>query len=147
MSPLLRMLDSPWSKEARQAGAVQGRQLALTSWHLKAACKQDRAQHLSALADEVQRGSPDAGRAVHRLMGLKRKKPFHPEVLPELRQASGARCTSPEEVTMRWREHFRDQEDGIDTAPADLFGLVESQSPIPGPASLDELPSPTTCSV
>ena len=139
---LLRMLDSPWAKEVHRAGAAQSRQLAQVSGRLKAACKQDRAQHMSALADAVQRGSPDAGKAIQRLMGMKHKKPFHPEVLPSLCQANGDKCLTPEEVVLRWREHFRDQEDGVDTAPEALFRLVAASPTIPGPIGLDELPSP-----
>ena len=139
---VLRMLDSAWTREAHFAGAVQGFFLGQASRQLKAACKRDRASHYSALADDVQRDAPHAHRAVQRLLGLRRKKPFAPEVLPELCQADGTRCTTPEAITLRWREHFREQEDGVDTAPEQLAAYVDRQGPGPTPDTLSDLPAP-----
>ena len=48
------MLCSTWTREALQAGAVQSGHLARTARRLKAACKHDRAQHLTRLADAVE---------------------------------------------------------------------------------------------
>ena len=139
---LIRMLESPWTCEARLAGAIQGFFLGRASRELKAACKRDRAQHYSLLAEDVQREAPHAHKAVQRLLGLRRKKPFAPEVLPELCQADGTPCETPEDVVIRWREHFREQENGVDTAPEDLAAYVTKQSAGPSPSTLAELPSP-----
>ncbi|CAE7485058.1 unnamed protein product [Symbiodinium sp. CCMP2592] len=140
--PLLHMLNSQWTKEAQYAGAVQSHFLCLTSQRLKAACKHDRAVHFSELADDVQNSRPNADKAVQRLMGLRRKKPFRPEVLPELHKADGSRCVTPAEATERWREHFREQEDGYDIAPEMLPGLASGPGFVLSPDMLTELPSP-----
>ncbi|CAE7562314.1 unnamed protein product [Symbiodinium sp. CCMP2592] len=141
-SPLLHMLNSAWTQEALFAGAAQSHFLSVSSQRLKAACKQDRAAHFSSLADDVQQDRPHASKAVQRLMGLRRKKPFRPEVLPALCIADGNRCRTPEEVTSRWREHFREQEDGYDISPASLANLGAMSGPTIAPVSLGELPSP-----
>eukprot|EP00439_Symbiodinium_sp_Y106_P054183 s349_g7.t1 len=136
------MLCSAWTRAALQAGAVQSGHLARAAQRLKAACKHDRAQHLTRLADAVERNDPGAPAAVARLMGLKRKKPFQPEVLPELCQLDGSRCATPEEVASRWRQHFRMQEDGVEVSPQDLATYASSLPGGPTPAGAHELPSP-----
>ena len=135
-APLFEMLESGWTREAWRAEAVQGLRLGVISRRLKAACKHDRAQHFSYLAEQVQKGDADAPSAIQRLMGLKRKKPFQPEVLPELQKADG---TFPQEIQDRWREHFMSQEAGISVEPEDLANLCRHTAP--GPV----LPSFETC--
>ena len=68
----------------------------LESWRrkLRSACKQDRAQHFSDLADSVQRDEAGAPAAVPALDGAQAQKPFQPDVLPELQKADGTYCTN-----------------------------------------------------
>ncbi|CAE7807351.1 unnamed protein product [Symbiodinium sp. CCMP2592] len=139
---LMRMLDSAWTREAHRAGAQQSHHLGEASRRLKAACKQDRATYFSELADEVQRDAPHASKAVHRLMGLRRRKPFRPEVLPMLQKADGSLCRTPDEVVHRWREHFRDQEDGFEASPHELAVLPVAEAGPVGPPLLSDMPSP-----
>ena len=141
-APLLAMLSSGWSGEARWTDAMQGRQLGIVARRLKAACKHDRAQYLTTLAEQVQRGAAEAPAAVQRLMGLKRKKPFQPDVLPELQHADGTFCTTPQEIQDRWREHFMQQEDGQATEPSELASFTVDQQKGPIPDALYDLPSP-----
>ena len=75
-------------------------------------------------------------------MGLKRKKPFQPDVLPELQKADGSFCESPQAIQDRWLEHFMEQEAGVEVSPADLVALTQLQGPGPLPAVLSEMPSP-----
>ncbi|CAE7215539.1 unnamed protein product, partial [Symbiodinium sp. KB8] len=141
-APLFEMLVSGWTREAWRAEAVQGLRLGVISRRLKAACKHDRAQHFSYLAEQVQKGDAEAPSAIQRLMGLKRKKPFQPEVLPELQKADGTFCQDPQEIQDRWREHFMSQEAGISVAPEDLANLCRHTEPGPALPSLRDLPSP-----
>ena len=142
IEPLLNMLASPWAQEAHHADAAQGHRLGIVARKLRSACKQDRAQHFSDLADSVQRDEAGAPAAVQRLMGLKRKKPFQPDVLPELQKADGTYCTTPQEIQDRWREHFLQQEDGIPVEPTEIAAFVQEQVAGPAPDSLFDLPSP-----
>ncbi|CAE7220796.1 unnamed protein product [Symbiodinium sp. CCMP2592] len=139
---LLRMLDSAWTREAHVAGAFYSRHLGAVSGQLKSACKQDRATYFSGLADDVQRDDPHANKAIQRLMGLKRRKPFLPDVLPMLQKEDGSLCKTPEEIVLRWREHFRQQEDGFDARPEDLPNLPAHSGSLVGPSLLEDLPSP-----
>ncbi|CAE7562302.1 unnamed protein product [Symbiodinium sp. CCMP2592] len=139
---LLRMLDSAWTREAHVAGALYSSHLGVVSGRLKSACKQDRAAHFSGLADEVQRDDPHANKAIQRLMGLRRRKPFRPDVLPMLQKEDGSFCRTPDEIVLRWREHFRHQEDGVNVRPEDLPSLPASTSGFAGPPLLSEMPSP-----
>ena len=140
--PLFDMLASAWTREAWHAEATQGRYLGVLARRLKAACKADRSQHFSVLAEQVQADAAGAPLAVRRLMGLKRKKPFQPEVLPELSKSDGSLCQTPLEIQTRWREHFTQQEDGIEVCPQDLVSFAENQPLGPLPSSLEELPTP-----
>ena len=75
-------------------------------------------------------------------MGFKRKKPFQPEVLPELQKTDGTFCRDPQEVKDRWREHFMCQEAGVPVRPDDLAMMCQRHVPGPVPPSLRDLPSP-----
>ena len=106
-------LDSPWALDAHAQGLRHRDALRGLSKQLKYACRADRARHLSNLADEVQANTPGSFRALNRLLSLKQKKPFAPEVLPEVLDADGRVCETPAEATQRWRTYFGNMESGI----------------------------------
>ena len=113
-------LSSPWAFQAEVQGHRQSTALRTLANQLKRACRADRAKYLSSLADEVQANSDRSYQALHRLLGLKNKKPFAPEVLPEVLDAEGHVCESPETAMQRWRSYFGDMEAGV---PHDLPGV------------------------
>ncbi|CAE7601954.1 unnamed protein product, partial [Symbiodinium necroappetens] len=106
-------LASPWALDASVQGQRHRDALRGLSKQLQQACRTDRARHLSNLADEVQANTPGSFQALNRLLSLKQKKPFAPEVLPEVLDADGRVCETPAEATQRWRTYFGDMESGI----------------------------------
>ena len=88
-------LASPWALDAYAQGQRHRDALRGLSKQLKHACRTDRARHLSSLADEVQANTPGSFHALNRLLGLKQRKPFAPEVLPEVLGADGRVCENP----------------------------------------------------
>ena len=114
----------------------------LLAKQLKRACRVDRAKYLSTLADAVQANTEGSFRALHRLLGLKQKKPFAPEVLPEILDEQGRVCETPDEATRRWRSYFGDMEAGEQQDLAGVQSCVDARRDLawPLPANVAELP-------
>ena len=104
----------------------------------------DRAQYLEKLADDIQANKPEAYAAVQAIMAKKRKKPFTPHVLPEIKDAQGNLCETPEATAARWREHFSSLEAGEAVTREELVAgaLQPSTSCWPSPSPITDLPSP-----
>ena len=135
---------SRWLREAQVAEALYGFRLGAFARALRARCKTDRAGYVANLADDVQAGRPEAHRAVNKLLGRKRGKPFTPAVLPGIEDAQGNLCVTPEDTVARWREYFSALEDGIALSRPELSTLAnpESHSLWPSPGCINSLPSP-----
>ena len=137
-------LASPWALEASLQGQRHRDALRALSKQLKQACRTDRARYLSSLADEVQANTPGSFQALNRLLGLKQKKPFTPEVLPEVLDADGRACETPAETMHRWRSYFGDMEAGV---PGDAEEVHQSAAARKGlawplPADITDIPGP-----
>ncbi|CAE7224339.1 unnamed protein product [Symbiodinium sp. CCMP2592] len=130
-----------WAKQAAYIGTVRSEQLRAASVALRRQCRDDRAAHLSDLADSVQANRVDGAQALQLLLKQKHKKPFAPAVLPQLKKIDGSLCQSSSEITDRWRQHFGDMEAGLVCQPADLAG-VKDPGGWPLPPSLQDLPTP-----
>ncbi|CAE7176445.1 unnamed protein product, partial [Symbiodinium necroappetens] len=135
-------ISSPWASNAASWGQVQSRQLRDLSQRLRKACRQDRARYLSELADEVQSNKPGSHQALNRLLGLKQKKPFAPDVLPEILDQDGHPCPTPEATLQRWRSYFGDMESGVEMPPADVFAEAGTRRHLAWPAPPDALSLP-----
>ena len=135
-------ISSPWASNAVSWGQVQSRQLRDLSQRLRKACRQDRARYLSDLADEVQSNKPGSHQALNRLLGLKQKKPFAPDVLPEILDQAGHPCPTPEDTLQRWRSYFGDIESGVEMPPADVFAEAGTRHHLAWPAPPDALSLP-----
>ena len=81
---------------------------------------------LPSLADDVQANKASSFRAVGKLLGRRRKKPFAPSVLPAVQDAAGDLCTSPQDTIRRWREHFGALEDGVEASKPEILQLAAS---------------------
>ena len=139
---LAALLRSPWRKEAQTAVAQMSWNLERRGQALKKACRADRDDYLGALADRAQQGhEAEAYRALSRLMGRVRKKPFAPAVLPTLRKADGTLCSTPEEVVQRWRSHFSTLEAGQPATPETLLASSQRKTPWKGPECVGDLPT------
>ncbi|OLQ10485.1 hypothetical protein AK812_SmicGene5799 [Symbiodinium microadriaticum] len=135
-------LSSPWALQAAVQGQRQSEALRTLAKQLKRACRVDRAKYLSTLADAVQANTEGSFRALHRLLGLKQKKPFAPEVLPEILDDQGRVCETPDDATRRWRSYFGDMEAGEQQDLAGVQSCVDARRDLvwPLPANVAELP-------
>ncbi|CAE7155771.1 unnamed protein product, partial [Symbiodinium necroappetens] len=137
-------LASPWALDASVQGQRHRDALRGLSKQLKHACRTDRARHLSSLADEVQANTPGSFQALNRLLSLKQKKPFAPEVLPEVLDADGRVCETPAEATKRWRTYFGDMESGVQKDADGVYQVVAARQGLawPLPEDVTEIPGP-----
>ena len=83
---------SAWLRSAEVTQFQVGGALQATSKQLRAGCKADRALYLSSLADSVSSGGPAAHEDLRRLLCMRKRKPFAPEVLPQLLDEQGELC-------------------------------------------------------
>ena len=83
---LWEALCTPWQCRAECIGLLRGAQLRVASSQLKLACKADRAAFISSLAEQVQSNTNDSHAALQRLLSVRQKKPFTPEVAGRGRQ-------------------------------------------------------------
>ncbi|CAE7190794.1 unnamed protein product, partial [Symbiodinium sp. CCMP2456] len=141
---LRRAAKSPWILRAMRVGDQKGAELRFASSQLKQACKDDRAAYLTALADDVQANKPDAYQALNRLLGLRQRRPYTPDVLPEILDSEGKPCSTADEATARWRSHFGAMEAGVEGTPELLASVVAEREGLvwPRPADITMLPSP-----
>ena len=137
-------LVSPWALEASFQGHRHRDALRGLSKQLKHACRTDRARYLSSLADEVQANTPGSYQALNRLLSLKQKKPFTPEVLPEVLDADGQVCETPAEATQRWRTYFGDMESGVQKDAEGVHQVAAARHGLawPSPDDITEVPGP-----
>ena len=126
---LEQALASPWALAASLQGQRHRDALRALSRQLKQACRTDRARYLSSLADEVQANTPGSFQALNRLLGLKQKKPFTPEVLPEVLDAEGQVCETPAETMHRWRTYFGDMEAGVPGDAEEVHQVAAARRP------------------
>ena len=142
--PVPPAVSSAWLREAQVAEALYGFRLGFLAKALRARSKADRAQYLEKLADDIQANKPEAYAAVQAIMAKKRKKPFTPHVLPEIKDAQGNLCETPEATAARWREHFSSLEAGEAVTREELVAgaLQPSTSCWPSPSPITDLPSP-----
>ncbi|CAE7243636.1 unnamed protein product [Symbiodinium sp. CCMP2592] len=104
--------QSRWMQQARAQEVNLGAELQSAARALRLGCKADRAAHLSSLADTVGEGQDASFHALRQLLGHRRRKPFAPEVLPQLLNNQGELCDTPASTMDRWRQHFSDMEAG-----------------------------------
>ena len=91
---------------------------------LRAACGNDRTQYLEQLASEASgRNSKDAFAALRRILGIRRRKPYSPDVLPSLKEKDGSMCTTANDIANRWRQHFSTLEAGIESSAEDILAV------------------------
>ena len=88
---------------------------------LRQACRADRDQYVADLASQVAHNPcSEVYGALHRLLCHKRKKPYMPEPLPLILDASAEPCQDAQSVQARWRQHFGSMEGGIEADFATL---------------------------
>ncbi|CAE7947248.1 ESS2, partial [Symbiodinium sp. KB8] len=121
--PLRVYRVSAWVQSAGDAVAQVGQALQSASKQLRAGCKADRAVYLSSLADSVSGGGLSAHEDLRRLLCMRKRKPFAPEVLPQLLDEQGELCGDHESTLARWRRHFSRLEAGIVLEPQSVAGL------------------------
>ena len=95
---------------------------------LRSSCKADRAACLSSLAQQIA-DSPcgELHRAVRKVMRPKKFRRQGSLPLPMLRAQDGTICSSQEEATGVWREHFRVLEAGVEVSPRELAESCRSR--------------------
>ena len=113
---------------------------------LRQACRDDRDSYVGDLARQVATNpSADIYRALHKLLGHKRKKPYMAEPLPSVLDIDNRPCCDPEEVRARWRQHFGGMEGGNAVAPLDLSTTLLAQEaqypPWAPPQDFAEIPN------
>ncbi|CAE7489937.1 unnamed protein product, partial [Symbiodinium necroappetens] len=93
---------------------------------------------------DVQANTPGSFQALNRLLSLKQKKPFAPEVLPEVLDADGRVCETPAEATQRWRTYFGDMESGVQKDADCVYQVVAARQGLawPLPEDVTEIPGP-----
>ena len=121
--PLRVCRVSAWMQSAGDAVAQVGQALQSASKQLRAGCKADRAMYLSSLADSVSVGGLSAHEDLRRLLSVRKRKLFAPEVLPQLLDEQGELCGDHESTLARWRRHFSRLEAGIVLEPQSVAGL------------------------
>ena len=135
---------TPWWRRTSIAYARFVHQLDTAGRALRRACSADRAAYLTACARQIDKGmSQEGARAVRRLLGHKRRKPFAPDVLPALLNKQGQMCATPEAIADRWKEHFSELEAGVDADPAAVLDAcdVARATAWPLPEHVLDLPS------
>ena len=132
--------------------AVAVRQAVLRQWclRLRKACRDDRAAHLSQLADRISTGpAGEVFQSLHALLGHRRKKPYCPEPLPALKLSDGTPCADGDAILARWRQHFGALEAGrqlsLSAFVEEAASAIQSSRPIalswPQPDSILDLPT------
>ncbi|CAE7700393.1 unnamed protein product [Symbiodinium sp. CCMP2592] len=102
-----------WWRRADLALAAHLSVLRHQGQQLKTACKRDRNNHLSLLADQISSSpSSEVFGNLHRLLSHKRKKPYRADPLPSIRDAAGNVCPDSDSSLRRWRQHFGGLEGG-----------------------------------
>ena len=137
--------SSAWLREAQVAEALYGFRLALMAKALRNRCKKDRVAYIESLADEIELNPAGAYTAASKLLNRCRKKPFAPAVLPTIKSATGDLCSTPQEVTKRWREYFSALEDGVATCGKHLVEVEGAPCKNwPAPRDFADIPTPVT---
>ena len=112
---------------------------------LRTSCKRDKAAHVAALADEVASAPCQAvHKAVHKLIRPRKFRRSTADPLPVLERVDGTLCTSSDEVTSTWREHFRVLEGGVVRQPAQIVlrcRQMQAQGQAPDVLDADRLPT------
>ena len=112
---------------------------------LRTSCKRDKAAHVAALADEVASAPCQAvHKAVHKLIRPRKFRRSTADPLPVLERVDGTLCTSSDEVTSTWREHFRVLEGGVVRQPAQIVlrcRRMQAQGQAPDVLDADRLPT------
>ena len=141
--PLRQMWCSGWTNRAILSIGCLGRSLSSTSKDLRAGCKADRAAYLSGLADSVDGGGHQAHDDLRRLLCRRKKRPFAPDVLPQLLDEQGALCEDGEATIARWRRHFSQLEGGVAMAPSAIAALAPPPAPVFPDIPFADFPAPS----
>ncbi|CAE7410216.1 unnamed protein product [Symbiodinium natans] len=112
---------------------------------LKRQCKDDRNAYFDTLAAGIDAApAGEVHRAVRKVLAPKRFRRSSADPLPMLRRADGTLCTSMDEVTATWREHFSALEDGCPTSEDSLVASCRlRQACFEGSDSVDSGTVPT----
>ena len=139
--PLRACWGSAWLRSAEGTQAQVGGVLQVTSKQLRAGCKADRALYLSSLADSVSTGGTVAHEDLRRLLCMRKRKPFAPEVLPQLLDEQGELCGDHASTLARWRRHFSHLEAGIVLEPQSVAALCPPDPFQPTAVPVAEFPT------
>ena len=141
--PLRSMWCSQWAQRADATFARLGRCLSEASKDLRKGCKADRAAYLSTLADSVEGGGHAAHDDLRRLLCRRKKRPYAPDVLPQLLDEDGTLCGDSVETISRWRRHFSRLEGGIAMGPAEIAKLAPPPAPLGIDIPIEDFPAPS----
>ncbi|CAE7773963.1 unnamed protein product [Symbiodinium sp. CCMP2592] len=131
-----------WMRQAVEVESALAAELQDKARSLRLGCRADRTQYLSALADQVGEGKDASFEALRKLLGHKKRKPFTPEVLPQLLDEHGVLCPSPAATTARWRQHFSDIEGGYAATPEQIANLCAPPAIAIDSIPLEDFPAP-----
>ena len=118
---LLHVYRGRWLWRLRIRHALDCVLLRRYGTQLRSSCKADCAACLSSMAQQIA-DSPcgELHRAVRKVMRPKNFRRQGSLPLPMLRTQDGTICSSQEEATRVWREHFRVLEAGVEVSPPEL---------------------------
>ena len=141
--PLHQMWRSGWTHRAILSLGCLGQSLSSTSKALRTGCKVDRAAYLSGLADSVDSGGHQAHEDLRRLLCRRKKRPFTPEVLPQLLDEQGDLCEDGKATIARWRRHFSQLEGGVAMTPNAIATLDPPLAPDFSEIPFEDFPAPS----
>ncbi|CAE6968585.1 unnamed protein product [Symbiodinium sp. CCMP2592] len=132
-----------WADKAMTSAILHYYHIRIGSKQLRIACKQDRALYTARLAEQLATGpNTEVHDALHKLLRHKRKKPYAPEPLPQVRDAQGNLCEDADAALQRWREYFASMEAGSAMTPRELGPKFDVSPPAwPEPQNTSELPT------
>ncbi|CAE7763718.1 ANK3 [Symbiodinium sp. CCMP2592] len=144
----LDMATCPWMLRADLHELVHQYQLNRLCKQLRRACRDDRDKYVSQLAHQVAYSpTSEVYQALHRLLHHRRKKPYAPEPLPQVRNREGDICGEASAAKQCWRDHFSAMEGGrespVDRLPHDLLAIVNAKDAWTPPDDVHQLPRPT----
>ncbi|CAE7858636.1 unnamed protein product, partial [Symbiodinium necroappetens] len=140
--PLRTCWGSAWMQSARGTSIQLGQALQSASKQLRAGCKADRAHFLSNLADSVSAGGQSAHEDLRRLLCMRKRKPFAPELLPQLLDEKGELCGDHDATLARWRRHFSRLEGGVVLEPQSVAALRPPPPFCPEAVPAEDFPTP-----
>ena len=148
---LAGLAEDGWLKRAHHSTAALLSHLRALGSRLKKACRRDRDEYVSQLADQLACcPTSEIFHRLHSLLGHRRRKKLQVDPLPAVANLDGTMCQDGAETMTRWRNHFGSMEGGQTATMSELIAHWDASiqhsrddHPWPSPPTSAMLPTET----